>query len=114
MQERGAAFGPAARHVPQDDARGNEMTGLDYNTLAEVYPGQRRGRRPSLGYRRFDTAAAALQYLLEDLPAGELATVTMEVDEVRYGPNEIRKLYYADEYPLARTEPPNPSKSDGQ
>lgn len=58
--------------------------------------------RPSIGYRRFSTVAAALKFLVEDPPPTDLATVLLEVDEGRYGPEEIRALYDAAEYPLAR------------
>ena len=92
---------------------GAALTGLDYSLLAEVYPGQRKGHRGGLGYRRFSAVADALKFLIEDLPPADLASVVLEVDEVRYRPDEIRALYDAAEYPLARSTGPTRSSGNG-
>jgi hypothetical protein len=39
---------------------------------------------------------------MEDLPEGALVGAFLEVDEKRYGSDDIRRLYESAEYPLAR------------
>jgi hypothetical protein len=52
--------------------------------------------------RRFAQAAEAIRFAIEDLPAECLLGAFLEVDERRYGNNEIRRLYESAEYPLIR------------
>ena len=41
-------------------------------------------------------------FAMEDLPPECLVGAFLEVDEQRYGSNDIRRLYESAEYPLAR------------
>lgn len=52
---------------------------------------------------RFDTAAAALRFVIEELPAQALLGAYLIVDERRFGVEEIRYLYENAGYPLARS-----------
>jgi hypothetical protein len=76
---------------------------FDYDTSAELFEVQGRisGRR-SCGYRRFDRAADAIRFAVEDLPPKQLAGAYLEVDEARFDSNAIRRLYDSAEFPLAR------------
>ena len=76
---------------------------FDYDTAAELFEVQGRisGRR-SCGYRRFDRAADAIRFAVEDLPPKQLAGAYLEVDEARFDSNAIRRLYDSAEFPLAR------------
>ena len=76
---------------------------FDYDTAAELFEVQGRlSRRRSCGYRRFDRAADAIRFAIEDLPPKQLAGAYLEVDEARFDSNAIRRLYDNAEYPLAR------------
>ena len=67
-------------------------------------PARKGGGGPSMNFRRFDSAAAAVQFLIEELPAARQKGAILEVREVRYHQAEIRKLYDAEDYPLPRAE----------
>jgi hypothetical protein len=77
---------------------------FDYTTDAELFSSKigRRGRQP-LMYRRFASAAEAIRFAIEDLPAHSLVgTYLDEVDETRFPSAEIRRLYASTHYPFAR------------
>lgn len=78
------------------------MTQFDYSALAELYPGKSFTRSRGLRYRRFETAAEALRYLLEDMPPAQLRGAVLEVNEERFEADEIGALYNDEAYPLAR------------
>jgi hypothetical protein len=79
------------------------MAEFDYDAEAELFPTRRRmPRRQPLGYKRFEHAAQAIRFAIEDLPAELLNGAFLEVDERRYNSDEIRRLYERDDYPLAR------------
>ena len=47
-----------------------ETTPFDYGLAAELFMGRRKGRaRQPLSYRRFATAAEAIRFAVEELPA---------------------------------------------
>jgi hypothetical protein len=79
---------------------------FDYDAAAEIYPSRSRGsRRHPVGYKRFDSAAEALRFAIEQLPAEALAGAYLEIDEERYDAREMRTLYDAPAYPLPRNPP---------
>lgn len=95
---------PASTHaalVPQREAR--SVAGFDYGAAAELFPTRRRlPRRQPLGYKRFARAEQAIRFAIEDLPSELLIGACLEVDEHRYGSDDIRRLYESTEYPLTR------------
>jgi hypothetical protein len=79
------------------------MTEFDYNCAAELFARRRRlPRRQPFGYKRFTQAAQAIRFAIEELPPECLVGAFLEVDERRYGSDDIRRLYEQPEYPLAR------------
>ena len=79
---------------------------FDYAAAAEIYPSRARGsRRHPVGYKRFDSAAEALQFAIEQLPAEALVGAYLEIGEERYDAREMRTLYDAQAYPLPRNAP---------
>jgi hypothetical protein len=68
---------------------------------------QGRKGRGRVTYKRFDTAAEALRFAVEEMPATALLGAYLEVDEVRFGLQEIRDLYDSARYPLKRSAPRN-------
>jgi hypothetical protein len=81
------------------------MAEFDYDAAAELFPTRRRSvGRQSFGYKRFAQAAQAIRFAIEDLPPECLVGAFLEVDEERYGSDDIRRLYQSVEYPLTRRD----------
>jgi hypothetical protein len=82
------------------------MEAFNYASPGELYyPSSKIVKRPPhLTYRRFSTAAEALRFAIEGIPALFLQGCFMEVDGERYGANQIRELYDSAQYPLPRME----------
>ena len=79
------------------------MADFDYNALAELFPNRGRMRqRQSFGYKRFAKAAQAIRFAMEDMPPACLVGAFLEVNEQRYGSDDIRRLYESTDYPLTR------------
>jgi hypothetical protein len=85
-----------------------DLNGFDYNAPAELYPSRIKKGRGRVTYKRFDTAAEALQFAIEQIPAAVLLGAYLEVDEARFGVQEMRVLYDSVGYPLKRAEPQEP------
>ena len=78
------------------------MASFDYQAAAELFPSRsKKGNRPA-GYRRFDTAAEAIRFAIEEMPSVLRLGTVLEVDEERFDGDAIRKLYDSAEYPLTR------------
>jgi hypothetical protein len=78
------------------------MMGFDYNAPADLFPARGRMGR-SIHYRRFDTAAEAIRFAVEELPAPLLLGAYLQVDDERFAADQIRALYASAAYPFART-----------
>jgi hypothetical protein len=77
--------------------------GFDYHAPAELFPSRSRKGR-SVTYRRFNTAAEALRFSLEQVPESALLGAYLEVNEARFGLAEMRQLYQSPAYPLPRAK----------
>ena len=90
--------------APTDHTRppARDLTGFDYNASAELFFGRSRARKSRPKYRRFDTAAEAVRFVIEELPAAILPGTYMLVEEARFGVEEVRSLYDSAGYPLSR------------
>src|SRR6202162_579839 len=76
---------------------------FDYGSTAELFSNKgRKFRRQPLGYRRFARAADAIRFAIEEMPAQLLESACLEVDDVRFDGEGIRRLYESAEYPLVR------------
>jgi hypothetical protein len=81
------------------------MAEFDYHAAAELFPTRRRlSQRQPFGYRRFADAAEAIRFAMEDVPTDSLPGSFLEVEERRYGSDDIRRLYESAKYPLTRNQ----------
>src|SRR5512145_2299599 len=79
------------------------MAPFNYNAEADLYSGFARAfRRQTVGFRRFESAADAIRFAMEELSAKSLASAALEVGDQRFDSHGIRRLYEASGYPLAR------------
>jgi hypothetical protein len=74
---------------------------FDYSAPAELFLARRRGSA-RVKYRRFATAAEAIRFAVEGLPALRPLGAWMQVGDERFNSDEIRRLYDASGYPLRR------------
>ena len=84
------------------------MATFDYTALAELYPA--RSWKRSAGrvtYKRFEAAADAVRFAIEELPPEFLLGTYLEVEEERFDGRQIRSLYESKDYPLPRRQPRN-------
>ena len=75
---------------------------FDYSALAELFATRGLRRRQSFGYKRFPKAAQAIRFAMEEMPRASLMGAFLEVNERRYGSDDIRRLYESADYPLTR------------
>jgi hypothetical protein len=76
---------------------------FDYAASAELFMLKRkRGTRQPLSYRRFATAAEAIRFAVEELPAIHTLGPWMQVGDERFNSDDIRRLYESTSYPQRR------------
>jgi hypothetical protein len=81
----------------------NDTTTFDYGVAAELFMARRKGgARQPLSYRRFATAAEAIRFAIEELPAVRALGAWMQVGDERFDGDDIQRLYESDDYPLQR------------
>jgi hypothetical protein len=76
---------------------------FDYDAAAELYmpKSKRQGRQP-LGYRRFDTAAEAIRFAVENFPAMPALGAWMQIGDERFNSDDVHRLYESSDYPRRR------------
>jgi len=78
------------------------MDKFDFNAPAELFPSRNRKVANKVKYRRFDKAAEAIRFAVEELPEPQLLGAYIQIDEQRLGHQEIRTLYQSERYPLKK------------
>lgn len=78
------------------------MDKFDYTAPAELFPARNRRIASKVKYRRFDRAADAIRFAIEELPEPLLLGAYIEIDEERLGHKDIRALYDSEHYPLKK------------
>ncbi|HEX5213197.1 MAG TPA: hypothetical protein VFW22_15845 [Pseudolabrys sp.] len=78
------------------------MDKFDFNAPAELFPSRNRKIASKVKYRRFDRAADAIRFAVEELPQPQLLGAYIEIDEARLGHQRIRELYDSPAYPLSK------------
>jgi hypothetical protein len=72
---------------------GAVMDTFDYLAPAELFSSRNAKRRWPMRYRRFDTAAEAIRFAMEEIAPPVLFDVYIQVDDERFGAKQIRELY---------------------
>jgi hypothetical protein len=76
---------------------------FDYRALAELYPTRSWKRSAGhVAYKRFEVAAEAIRFAMEELPSEFLLGTCLEVEEERFNGHQIRSLYESCDYPPPR------------
>jgi hypothetical protein len=78
------------------------MAKFDYSAPAELFPSRNRKIKQLVKYRRFDRAADAIRFAMEELPSPLLLGAFIEIGETRLGHQAIRALYESPDYPLEK------------
>ena len=78
------------------------MTTINYAATADFYAGRTSHKSQGLRYRRFASAAEAVQFVAEEMAPGSLKGSLLEVDEQRFEGADILALYTDHAYPLQR------------
>jgi Arc/MetJ-type ribon-helix-helix transcriptional regulator len=78
------------------------MDKFDYDAPAELFPSRNRKIASRVKYRRFDHAADAIRFAVEELPEALLLGAFIEIEESRLGHKDIRALYESERYPLKK------------
>jgi len=80
-----------------------DVDSFDYDAPAELYPGRNRKSAKKFSYRRFETAADAIGFAVEELPELLLLGACIEIDQRRLSYRDIQALYASVQYPLKRS-----------
>jgi hypothetical protein len=75
---------------------------FNYDAPAELFPSRNRKIAKKVKYRRFDRAADAIRFAVEELPEPLLLGAFIEINEARLGHKDIRALYDSADYPLTK------------
>jgi hypothetical protein len=90
-------------HTSRHEKRPPSMRPFSFNTAAELFPAAiRKKKRAGFTYRRFGTAAEAVRFAMEELPADSLNGAYLQVEEARFDQSGIRTLYESEAFPLPR------------
>lgn len=79
-------------------------TDLDWSEPAELYVSVATFRLRNDRYKRFSTAAEAIRFAVEELPAAALRGTALECGDTRFEGDQIRALYNAQDFPLQRAK----------
>ena len=97
------------RETTLDDPAGDDLheqtrdlNSFDYGASAELFMNRSRTTKTRPKYKRFDTAAEGVRFVVEDLPVAVSPGAYLLVEGARFGVEEIRDLYQSAEYPLSR------------
>lgn len=80
------------------------MEKFNFESAAEFFPVRNRKFASKIKYRRFDRAADAIRFAVEELPVAILLGACIEVEDNRLGHRDILDLYNSSEYPLPRPQ----------
>jgi hypothetical protein len=79
-----------------------DISGVNFSAPAELFPSRGRKGKAQARYMRFDTTAEAVRFAVEEMSAAVLLGAYLEVQEARFGTDEIHALYDSAAFPLKR------------
>ena len=80
------------------------MQNFNFNAPAELFPSRNRKVASRVKYRRFDKAAEAIRFAVEDMNEQLLLGATIQIGDERFGHQQIRDLYFSEGFPLKRAK----------
>ena len=80
------------------------MENFNFSAPAELFPSRNRKIASRVKYRRFDKAAEAIRFAVEDMPEPLLLGATIQIGDERFGHQQIRDLYFSERFPLKRAK----------
>jgi hypothetical protein len=80
------------------------MSKFDYSAPAELFPSRNRKFKQVIKYRRFDNAAEAIRFAIEELPQPLLLGAYIEIGESRLDHQRIRALYDSADFPQKKKQ----------
>ena len=85
----------------QAQRKTRDLHGFDFGAPAELFSSRGKGRA-QWRYKRFETAAEAVRFAVEEMTPPALLGAYLEVEEARFAAEDIRSLYASAAYPLKR------------
>ncbi len=80
------------------------MENFNFNAPAELFPSRNRKVASRVKYRRFEKAAEAIRFAIEDMPEPLLLGATIQIGDERFAHQQIRTLYESEAFPLKRAK----------
>jgi hypothetical protein len=99
MSEQIQSINRARDHARE---RVQRLARFDYDAPAELFPSRTKKGRGQITYKRFETGAEAIRFAIEDVPPAALVGAYLELDEARFGFQDIHSLYRDAAFPLKR------------
>jgi hypothetical protein len=90
------------------------MEQKDYFLEAALYYGKSANRGRTLAFRRFEQAAEAIRFAVEELTPSILNGCKLEIGEEEYFGRAIRPLYDDHAFPLFRRKQASKGKKEAQ
>lgn len=82
---------------------GPSLSDFDFSEPAELFGGGSWNKsHKTVAYRRFETSAEAIRYLMEELDETARRPCVLEVNDLRLSHIDVRRLYDRKDYPLKR------------
>jgi hypothetical protein len=79
------------------------LSKFNFAAPAELFPARNRKIASKIKYRRFDHAADAIRFAIEEMPEPLLLGAYIESSDQRLGHQDIRDLYASANFPHKRT-----------
>lgn len=95
---------PAAPNPAAAQKSALSLSTFNFSAPAELFPSRGKHGRSQVRYRRFNTAAEAVKFAVEEMSSAAMLGAYLEVNEKRFGFQEIQALYTHPAYPLKRVQ----------